>query len=843
MVVSWPTRCPITLAMLDDRHTDLPKPQHDDNVYILGCIGMVGNIKSATVAAHMTSTFPSIKFGLMVGIGVAFGPKLDLAMSCALLAALTKLESKHDIEGSEIPRHLENLKQKWPRLVHQYLRTDSLNDILFKSSYHHIEKNASDDDWENEGEELNSCAYCDHTKVVKRKPAAHDMRIHYGLIASGNQVVKDAFRRNEINKMLGGNVLCFEMEAAGLMNDFSCIVIRGICDYADSHKNKDWQEHTAAVTAAFGKEFLSVVSPHGVEEMPIINDVYDSVTKMAGGVKTLTEKHHIQEQQAILEWLTQVDYTSQQNDFISKRQLGTGQWLLDSNEFQGWIAQTNQILFCPGIPGAGKTIPTSTVVDYLHGRFPDNTTIGIAYIYCNFRQQEEQRPMNVLSSILKQFAQGHNIISECVKILLKKHKSKMSRPSFREISDVLCSIIEDFSHAFIIIDALDECPIAGGMLSSLLLEIFNLQAKTRANLFAPSRFIPKIEEEFKRKGAVSLEIRASDNDVQIYLDDKISRLSLFVGKNPELEDRVKKAVITAADGMFLLATPHLNSLEDKVNPRQVENALKKLPKETNAYSQAYQQAMERIQSQLPSFCDLAFKTLAWISHTKRPLAPKELQHALAVVNNIHYTTLEYFQRTWSTWFPSAETDIAKTCINYLSFNDFRSGFCLTDHEFEERVQLHPLYSYASKNWGYHANAVSGIETKHDTCTASVNMEQLVAFLGDKDKVCASTSDGRMPLSWAAQKGYEMMVRFLLDKDGVNPDSKDFLGQTPLSLAARNGHDMIVNFLLEKDGVDPDSNDTDGRTPLSWAAQKGHDIIVKLLLDKDRVDPDPKDSCG
>jgi nucleoside phosphorylase len=98
---------------------------------------------------------------------------------------------------------------------------------------------------------------------VKRKP--RDMRIHYGLIASGNQVIKDATFRDKLNKDLGGNVLCVEMEAAGLMNNFPCIVLRGICDYADSHKNKDWQEHAAAIAAAFAKELLGYVQPSDVD--------------------------------------------------------------------------------------------------------------------------------------------------------------------------------------------------------------------------------------------------------------------------------------------------------------------------------------------------------------------------------------------------------------------------------------------------------------------------------------------------------------------------------------------------------------------------------------------------
>jgi nucleoside phosphorylase len=82
--------------------------------------------------------------------------------------------------------------------------------------------------------------------------------IYYGTIASGNQVIKDGVTRDRLSLELGG-VLCYEMEAAGLMNHFPCLVIRGICDYADSHKNKGWQPYAAATAAACAKEVLSVI--------------------------------------------------------------------------------------------------------------------------------------------------------------------------------------------------------------------------------------------------------------------------------------------------------------------------------------------------------------------------------------------------------------------------------------------------------------------------------------------------------------------------------------------------------------------------------------------------------
>jgi len=93
---------------------------------------------------------------------------------------------------------------------------------------------------------------------VERLPRkTSDIVIHYRTIASGNQVMRHGVTRDRLAQEFG--VLCFEMEAAGLMNNLLCIVIRGICDYTDSHKNKRWQEYTAATAAAYAKEMLTII--------------------------------------------------------------------------------------------------------------------------------------------------------------------------------------------------------------------------------------------------------------------------------------------------------------------------------------------------------------------------------------------------------------------------------------------------------------------------------------------------------------------------------------------------------------------------------------------------------
>jgi nucleoside phosphorylase len=114
-------------------------------------------------------------------------------------------------------------------------------DELFEASYGH--------------EGGSTCMQCARSRMVQRA-ARQNCRpsLHYGNIASGNEVIKDGCTRDQIAQQ--EDVICFEMEAAGLMGSFPCVVIRGICDYADSHQNKQWQPYAAATAAAYARELL-----------------------------------------------------------------------------------------------------------------------------------------------------------------------------------------------------------------------------------------------------------------------------------------------------------------------------------------------------------------------------------------------------------------------------------------------------------------------------------------------------------------------------------------------------------------------------------------------------------
>lgn len=132
------------------------------------------------------------------------------------------------------------------------------------------------------------------------------------------------------------------------------------------------------------------------------------------------------------------------------------------------------------------------MIDDLATRFADDATIGIAYIYCNFRRKDEQKAEDLFASLLKQPTQARSSLPDSVKSLHDKHRDNRTRPSFDELSKALQSVVTLDSKVFIIIDALDEFQTFGGCRAIFLTEIFSLQTAVSANIFATSMFIPEV---------------------------------------------------------------------------------------------------------------------------------------------------------------------------------------------------------------------------------------------------------------------------------------------------------------------------------------------------------------
>lgn len=298
--LAWICALPLELAAAEailDEHHSSPSTPGAGSDYVLGKIaghnvvvgclpsGVYGTNSAAVAVSRLLSAFPNVRYGLMVGIGggapsrtadirlgdiVVSKPvgrlggvvQYDLGKSvgdgrfeqtgflnqppAVLLTAVSRLESVQirwgrgyiSNEISRVLAHNPNMRAKFSRPVQE--------DRLFRATYSHPDARTS-------------CLECDAREQVDRSPRlSKDPQIHYGIIASGNQVVKDGHQRDRIAQQF--DAICFEMEAAGIMNHLPCIVVRGICDYCDSHKNNEWQGYAALAAAACAKELLTFVA-------------------------------------------------------------------------------------------------------------------------------------------------------------------------------------------------------------------------------------------------------------------------------------------------------------------------------------------------------------------------------------------------------------------------------------------------------------------------------------------------------------------------------------------------------------------------------------------------------
>jgi nucleoside phosphorylase len=282
--------------MLDQEHPRLRTKEGDPNIYTLGELhghnvvlaslpGIQGKGSAATVATNLARTFPCIMWRFLVGIGGGVPTKQHdirlgdvvvsmpegqyggvvqydlgkatedsfrlkgflMAPPSSLRSAVETMRSDLMTKDNKIDEFISAMMKKGRRLA-AYARPSNESDTLFKAGYTHES-------------DVSSCGQCDRSNCAERPTRDFaGPEIHYGLIASGDSVVKDTARRSAIIREVG-DVLCFEMEAAGMMTEFPCIVIRGISDYADSHKNDHWHYYAAAAAAACAKELLSYLDP------------------------------------------------------------------------------------------------------------------------------------------------------------------------------------------------------------------------------------------------------------------------------------------------------------------------------------------------------------------------------------------------------------------------------------------------------------------------------------------------------------------------------------------------------------------------------------------------------
>ncbi|GKZ71959.1 hypothetical protein AnigIFM50267_008005 [Aspergillus niger] len=635
-------------AMLDQIHPALSTHPRDSNSYTLGSIGshhvviaclpagVYGTTSAATVASNMFISFGSIRHLLMVGIGggvpsasadIRLGdvvvsiptPRFEGVVqydygktigqgrfertgtlnkpSTSLLTAVNSLRAADLRNGSQIPILMSQMLARNPQMAETFTSPGCQRDLLFASDYEHDPTEPT-------------CELCDRKNLVTRLTRSSDRPVvHYGLIASGNQVIKHAQTRDQLAAQL--NILCFEMEAAGLMDNFPCLVIRGVSDYSDSHKNKAWQGYAAATAAAYAKQLLATIGVCG----------HGPISDYAGpGVITAVQHR------ALMMDALRFDQLESRQATIKPAHAKTCKWLLEKQEYVDWLDSKHfpehcGFLWIKGKAGSGK----STLMKFAFQQANATVTAETDVISFFFNARGEDLEKSTLGMYRSLVAQLLEKVPE-LQVLLDELDNGSGGESYTWSHEILQHTfrrsISRLSGRRVIcfIDALDECEEeeVRAMIDFIQsLGEHAISSRVQLHVCFSSRHYPHIAIE---KG---LELILEDQEG--HADDLTRYLhsELKIGRSKQAEE-IRREIHEKASGIFLWVVLVVQILNREYQRGRLHALRKRLREIPAKLSDLFKDILTRDTVNME---DLLL-SIQWILFARRPLKREELYFAI-----------------------------------------------------------------------------------------------------------------------------------------------------------------------------------------------------------------------
>ncbi|KAH8727996.1 ankyrin repeat-containing domain protein [Phaeosphaeriaceae sp. PMI808] len=912
-------------AFLDEKH-DGPEyvSPNDNNDYTLGKIGKhntviavlpnreYGTSSAARVASRMLLSFPSVRIGLMVGIGGGAPSRKhdirlgDIVVSATrdgkggvfqydfgktiqgqgfqttaflnqppeiLRTAMSGLMAQYEFEGHQLDEAINNILEKRQRLRKKYKRPDPSSDRLYQSTVVHPAEN-----------ETTCIAVCgnDPSQLISRPERAEEEdnpAIHYGLIASANQLMKDALVRDRF--AAENDVLCFEMEAAGLMNHFPCLVIRGICDYSDSHKNKEWQGYAAMAAAAYAKDLLRRIAPNKVEAERKISDVLSSVERDLNEMRVAIKSTSSAIKQGKVDsWLSPPDPSANYNKALQQRQKGSGLWFLQTDTFAKWNKRQNSFLWLHGIPGCGKTILSSTIIEELERTVPCQSLL---YFYFDFSEERKQTLESMVRSLVSQLYYKHEQTAQQLDSLFSSCGNGRRQPTSESLGKVLLHNIEQVKEVWIVLDALDECrtrkgPPTEGLLSWIR-EVLHSEQRN-VHLLVTSRLEQDIESgvmEFAlNDDIVPIQSSVITDDIRAYVKTRVREDNpLKRWRNrPDVQQEIETRLMEKVGGMFRWAACQLDALENCLDYRALKTALASLPK---TLDETYARILHGIPHEHKQN---ATRILQFLMCSERPLRIEEAVDAIAVdtegdqyfdpnyrmpdpreiscycsslvvvvsakdhshdkgdmrmeLRLAHFSVKEYLtsnrlQEGIAQDFQAVTTkaSIATVCLAYLLHLN-------QNIPIEKIRKTFPLAQYSARYWVDHAAIAEGKDR-----ILQGFVEKLFCHYKNSYRNCYSLyqpdrpwdSEPKEPASalyYASFGGLVNAVKYLLSQ-GADVNAQGGYYGNALHAASDKGHEKIVELLVKAGAnVNAQGGPYSGNA-LHAASHGGHEKIVELLI--------------
>ncbi|KJK85429.1 hypothetical protein H633G_10728 [Metarhizium anisopliae BRIP 53284] len=881
--IGWVCALPLELAasmtMLDQVHDLLPTLYGDTNSYALGSIchhnvvmaflpiSQVGTNNAAIVATNMKRSFPSIRMCLVVGIGGGVPSKADVRLGDVVVGIrimqYDKVKTKaggeertevHRIIRGALGTVLSNfaaqddyaplnsrfssiLQEKLANENYRKFRPPNLEDRLFQADYEHRKTN----------------------RVV-----------HYGGIASGNKVMKYGRKRDEIAEDL--NVICFEMEAAGVMDVIDCLVIRGICDYSDSHKSKEWQNHAAVAAAAYAKGFLGMIP---------ITEFQSRATNLSRSPQHLPRER----QKAMLASL-RFNSMSFRKHTIKKNHDKTGQWLWNHPSFQEWLdpallSRHPGFIWIRGKPGAGK----STLMKFAwlqtqmkYQQACRDRKMIVASFFFNARGETlEKSASGMYRSLLVQLLEHFHDLQRILDSRDLEELLNLESYPLVLLKDLLRDVVSELGNRafFGFIDALDECHELQLMDMVRYFEELAEHATQKSiplRICFSSRNYPYIN--IQRGVELTLENQTGHaQDIANYVQSEL-RI-----ENSALREQLFSQILEKSARVFLwvvLVVDILNKEERDGRPA-LTNRLSELP---SGLSDLFESIIKRDNDNVD---DLKL-SLGWILLAQRPLELEEFYHACwhfkdpmlakqytkdrgekyvlsstkglaqvaqstpPIVQFIHESVRDYLlkddglRKLWPNlpfnWKDMGHEQLKHYCCIYIQHAINSAHINSPDVEIDGISKRLPLLRYVTQNVLRHAeNAADsiwqGVFLEEFPTAQWANLENMY----QKYNIRRLTPEVDL-LYILAERGFPNLIRTRLQK---HPNIL-IRGEThmyPLFVALANGNKDAVAALFNLPSTIYDGEDITGglnytgdhvtRTPLSWAAQEGRVGLVKLLL--------------
>ncbi|KAI1747462.1 hypothetical protein F4782DRAFT_543516 [Xylaria castorea] len=887
--VGWVAALPIERAaaeaVLDSQHHKLPKAPGDTNNYTFGEVGDhnvviaslphdgYGTINAATVAevflmvgiAGGAPGVDDVRLGDVVvstkliqyDLGKALGEDrfettaIPLRPSQELRIAVAALQAQHEAKPSRIPDILCQIAEQNP-FMERYTCRESLKDFLFESAYEHPESEST-------------CNRCDQSRLENRLPRhSNDPMIHYGAIASGDQVIKYATTRDKLARRFGA--LCFEMEGAGLIESLQCLVIRSICDYADSHKNKQWQRYAAATAAAYTKELL--------DQMPIVES---QASKIVVEELSSVRKKNIMESLSF-----ESMYSREWN--IESAHNKTCEWILQHPKYSAWLdlekySQTHGFLWIRGKPGAGK----STLIKFISTHVSKNYPAVVSFFFNARGGDLEKSVEGMYRSLL------HQLLEKVPDLQLLDHPHLRHLASSSRFEWTVVGLGQQELICFV--DALDECDMS--QVRKMVkhfesLGILALEKKLKLFICFSSRHYPAISIKTDLKFVLENE-DGHGQDLEKYVDQELD----VIEEEDALE--IKTALLEKAAGVFLWVVLVVRILNEDCSGGRMfglKARLDEIPSELHALLR------NMLQKDDKNGADLLL-SIQWILYAKTPLNPEEYYYAMAaglnsgkdslaerdpkkitidkinqfvlssskglaevtkseypVVQFIHESVRDFLIKDngiYKLW-PDLKLDfqnrshdrLKECCYAYVKaqlFNIEKLGFELKRDYDEEITTEFPFLAYATNCVLYHANLAAVSVSQQDflktfNLRAWIKLHNVfVYFHGDGYTLSADI------FYVLADQGYARLIDNAVALYGPMVHAYGDQWKYPLFAALyyhnnkaidailRAGNSRVGARVLLDEGADVDLKDQKGETPLLLAARFGRLEIVQLLLDR------------